>query len=286
MARIEIDGVGIEYELLGSPGAPAVVVTPGGRMSRDAPGVRELGAALAAGGRRVLLWDRPNCGASDFCFEGESESLMHGKALIALIRALDLGPTVLAGGSAGSRTSLFAAALDPAAVSHLIQWWVSAGTISLMSLGNAYFCEPAVTASYGGMEAVAMLPGFAEQLERNPRNREILLAQDPRPFIATMERWARAFAPVEGVFVPGMSATMMARLTMPTLVFRGSPKDIYHPDWTSERLATLLPDAHLVDPPWSEEEFLGNWAKATRVGTGHLALWPRLAQPILEFTAG
>jgi pimeloyl-ACP methyl ester carboxylesterase len=283
MARIDIEGIGIEYELLGPAGAPAVAVTPGGRMSKDAPGVRELGEALAAGGRRVLLWDRPNCGASDFCFGGESESRMQGEVLTRLLRALELGPTVLAGGSAGSRTSLFAAAHDPDAVSHLVQWWISAGTISLMSLANAYFCEPAVAASYGGMEAVAMLPTFAEQLERNPRNRALLLAQEPVQFIAVMERWARAFSPAAGVFVPGMTGAMMERLTMPTLVLRGSPKDIYHPDWTSEQLAALLPNAQLADPPWSEEEFLANWAEATRTGTGHLALWPRLAEPIIAF---
>jgi pimeloyl-ACP methyl ester carboxylesterase len=210
---------------------------------------------------------------------------MQGQMLVRLIRALDLGPTVLAGGSAGSRTSLFAAAHDPEAVSYLVQWWVSAGTISLMSLGNAYFCEPAVAASYGGMEAVAALPGFAEQLERNPRNRGILLDQEPDRFIAIMERWARAFAPNEDTFVPGLGREMMERLTMPTLVFKGSPRDIYHPDWTSEQLANLLPNARLIDPPWSEAEFLANWSEATRSGVGHLGLWPRLAQPILEFTA-
>ena len=68
MARISIDGLGIEYELLGEPGAPAVALTPGGRFSKDSPGLHELGAAVASGGRRVLLWDRPNCGASDLSF--------------------------------------------------------------------------------------------------------------------------------------------------------------------------------------------------------------------------
>ncbi|MCB2079483.1 MAG: alpha/beta hydrolase [Novosphingobium sp.] len=285
MARIEIDGIGIEYELLGPAGAPAIAVTPGGRMSKDAPGVRELGEALARGGRRVLLHDRPNCGQSDLCFTGETESMMQGEALIGLIRTLNLGPTALAGGSAGSRTSLFAAAHDPEIVSHLLQWWISAGTISLMSLGNSYCCEPAVAASYGGMEAVAGLPTFAEQIARNPRNREILLAQDVDEFVATMERWAGAFVPTEGSLVPGMTADRIARLTMPALVFRGSARDIYHPDWTSERLDEMLPNSRLVDPPWTEQEFLANWAEATRTGEGHLALWPRLAEPILAFTA-
>lgn len=285
MARIEIGGIGIDYDLLGPAGAPAIAVTPGGRMSKDVPAVRKLGEALAAGGRRVLLWDRPNCGASDFCFEGESESKLQGQVLTQLIGELELGKTALAGGSAGSRASLFAAAHDPDVVSRLVQWWVSAGTISLMSLGNAYFCEPAVAASYGGMQAVASLDLFKEPIERNPRNRERLLAQDVDAFVATMERWARTFAPSEDNFVPGLPQEEMDRLTMPALVFRGSPKDIYHPDWTSEKLAALLPDARLVDPPWTEEEFLAHWAEATRTGTGHLDLWPRLAEPILDFTA-
>jgi pimeloyl-ACP methyl ester carboxylesterase len=64
MARIQISGLGIEYELLGPKDAPAIALTPGGRFAKDSPGLPELAQALAAGGRRVLLWDRPNCGAS------------------------------------------------------------------------------------------------------------------------------------------------------------------------------------------------------------------------------
>jgi len=110
VARIDIAGTGIEYELIGEVGAPAIALTPGGRFSKEAPGIRAFAEALATGGRRVLIWDRPNSGASDLCFEGASESAMQGKILAALIRALNLGPTAVAGGSAGSRTSLFAAA--------------------------------------------------------------------------------------------------------------------------------------------------------------------------------
>ncbi|MGO8890875.1 MAG: hypothetical protein ACLQB1_14460 [Streptosporangiaceae bacterium] len=35
------------------------MITPGGRFSKDSPGVRELAAALAERGNRVLIWDRP-----------------------------------------------------------------------------------------------------------------------------------------------------------------------------------------------------------------------------------
>lgn len=283
MARIDISGIGIEYELLDPPGAQAVALTPGGRFSKDAQGMREFAERLVAGGKRVLLWDRPNCGASEFCFEGESESLMQGRVLTRLIRALELGPTALAGGSAGSRTSLLAAAHDPEIVSHLVQWWISGGIVSLMSLGSAYCCDPAVAASLGGMAGVAELPIFAEQLQRNPRNREILLGQDVDRFLATMERWASAFVAAAGSPVPGLSAEDVARLKMPVLIFKGSPKDIYHPARISEAIHAMIPHSELVDPPWTEKEFLEHWVAATKAGSGHFLQWPRLASAILEF---
>lgn len=125
MARLSISGIGIEYKLLGKPDAPVVVLTPGGRFSMESPGLHELAEALVAGGKRVLLWDRPNCGASDISFDANSESELHANTLLGLIRELSLGPVTLAAGSAGSRVSLIAAARDPSAVSHLVLWWIS-----------------------------------------------------------------------------------------------------------------------------------------------------------------
>ena len=60
MATCTIDGTTIAYELIGD-GQP-FVLTPGGRFSMDAPGVRELALELAAHGKQVLIWDRPNTG--------------------------------------------------------------------------------------------------------------------------------------------------------------------------------------------------------------------------------
>jgi pimeloyl-ACP methyl ester carboxylesterase len=136
MPRITIDGVGIAYELLGTAGAPVIALTPGGRYTMDAPGIRELAEALVAGGRRVLIYDRPNCGLSDVCLRGPSESEMQAEALTGLIRALDLGPVVIAGGSGGSRVSLLAAARDPAICTHLAIWWISGDPIGLMQLAT------------------------------------------------------------------------------------------------------------------------------------------------------
>ena len=84
MPRIDVDGVSIAYEVVGD-GRPWIV-TPGGRFSKDYPGVRELAVALAEHGNRVVIWDRPNCGESELCFRGESESEMQADVLAGLLR--------------------------------------------------------------------------------------------------------------------------------------------------------------------------------------------------------
>jgi pimeloyl-ACP methyl ester carboxylesterase len=285
MARITISGIEIEYELLGKPGDSAIAITPGGRFAKDSPGVPELGQALAAGGRRVLLWDRPNCGASDISFDGSSESELSGRTLTQLIRALDLGPTALAAGSAGSRVSLIAASRDPDIVSHLIVWWISGGALSLISLAYYYCVDAAIACSRGGMEAVAQLPGWALQIKRNPKNRDILLAQDPARFIEKMEGWALAYMPSQTSPVPGMSPEYFAKLKMPVLVYRSGASDLSHTRRTSEWVHELIPHSQFIDPPWSDEEWNARSGYAAKHGSGHFAGWPALAPKLLEFTS-
>lgn len=284
MARIEIDGIGIEYELLGEHGAHAVALVPGGRFSMECEGIRELADTLVAGGKRVLLWDRPNAGASDMYFGGKSESQNQAEILCKLIRALELGPTAIGGGSAGSRCTLLAAAHDPEVVSHLLQWWITGGPISLFMLGASYCGESAVAARAGGMEMVAHLPTWKEQLSRNPRNRDYLLGLDPEEFIATMERWISAFIPSSTSPVPGMTEEDFARISMPTLITRGGESDIWHPAALSEWVHRLIPQSELVLPPWHDEAPMQRLTAAATTGSSVFLDWPMLAPQILEFT--
>jgi pimeloyl-ACP methyl ester carboxylesterase len=285
MARISISGVEVDYELLGDAGAPAVAITPGGRFPKDTPGIRELGEALAAGGKRVLLWDRPNCGASDISFEGDSESELHGRTLTQLIRELELGPTALAAGSAGSRVSLIAASRDPDAISHLVLWWISGGILGLISLANYYCVDYALAANAGGMEAVAAMPGWAQQLERTPRNRDILLSQDPKAFVRKMEHWASFYLPTADSPVPGMTLADFARLKMPVLVFQNGESDLSHTRPTSEWVHKLIPHSELRDPPWPDTEWNHRSGTAVDGKPGLFSNWPAMAPSILDFTA-
>jgi pimeloyl-ACP methyl ester carboxylesterase len=279
MARLAIDGVELDYELLGPGGAPAVAITPGGRFSKEAAGVPQLGQALADRGLRVLLWDRPNCGASDLHFAGPSESGMQASFLVRLIRALDLGPTTLVGGSAGARISLFAAREDPEVISHLVLCWISGGLVSMMRLGSYYCCEPAEEAALKGMHAVAAMPIWTQQLASNPRNRDYMLAFDRQAFIALMDRWAKGYIPSPDTPVGGISRNDFANLTMPAMILRGSPRDLYHPAWVCEQVAELLPNAQMADPPWPLDIF----AERMTDGRGLFSDWPLLAPQVVDF---
>lgn len=285
MSRITIDGLGIEYELFGPEGAPAVAITPGGRFSKDSPGVRELAQALAAGGRRALIWDRPNCGLSDVTFNGPSESQEQGRILSELIGALDLGPTVLAAGSGGSRVALIAAAHAPERISHMVLWWISGGAIGLMQLAYYYCCDAANLASMGGMKAVADAPSWAEQVARNPRAREVIEAQDVEAFIETMQRWALAYRPPEDSPVPGMAPADFAKLTMPVLIMRNGQSDVSHPRATTDWVHRLIPQSTLIDPPWEDQEW-NDRSRAVRAAEapGLFVNWPKVAPHILSFT--
>ncbi len=283
MATIDIEGTRIAYEIVGDAG-PAWALTPGGRFSKDTPGLRELAQALAAQGQRVVIWDRPNTGESDVCFTGTSESAMQADKLAGLLRALDMAPAVIMGGSGGSRVSLLTAARHRDVASKLAMVWISGGVYGLMLLATHYCGESIRAAWQHGMEGVVELPEWAEVLERNPRNREIFLAQDPKQFIATLEQWMLVYCPVAGSTVPGITDNELSRLDVPTLVFRSGESDPHHTRATSEQLARALPNAQLVEPPWGDREWMER-GEAARDGRGGLfSGWPQLAPQLLEFT--
>jgi pimeloyl-ACP methyl ester carboxylesterase len=286
MSRLEINGIEIAFELLGPNSGPAVALTPGGRFAKETPGLRELGERLVQGGRRVLLWDRPNCGASDVCFDAEDESTLHADTLAALIRVLELGPTALAGGSAGSRVSLMTAARHPDVTSHLALWWISGGPIGLMTLAGYYCGTSAIQAVRGGMEAVASHPSWAEQIERNPRNRALLLSQPPATFIATMQRWASFYRPADDTPVPGLPKTVLDRIECPVLILRNGESDLNHPRTTSDWLGQLMPRAEMRDPPWPDDEWNARSVARDRgEAPGLFVNWPSLAPLILDHSS-
>jgi pimeloyl-ACP methyl ester carboxylesterase len=288
MARIAVDGLELDYELIGPEDGQPLVLTPGGRYPRDTAGAPELGQVFADAGYRVLLWDRPGCGASDIAFTAPTESVMNAEALVGIVRELGLKDVILTGGSAGSRVSLMAATRMPQNVKKIAIWWISGGPVGLAGLAWFYCGDQIAAASKGGMEAVAKLPSWADQIGRNPKIRDILLAQDPDRFIDTMQRWGKAFAYSDESPVPGMKPEDFQRLTMPVLVFRSGKSDMAHTRATSEWVHRLLPNSVMQEPPWGDQEW--NYVSTFPIDPanrrGRFERWPLIAPPVLEFLRG
>ncbi len=281
MPIAEIGDQEIAYEIIGS-GRPWVI-TPGGRFSKDYGGVREFGQALADDGQQAIIWDRPNVGESSVNFTGSSESILQADTLAALLRQLDVGPTIIVGGSGGARVSLLTAARHPDVAAGLGIWWISGGPMGNMTLASVY-CFPSLTAIWSGtMEDVANLETWEEVIRRNPGNRERFLAQDPKEFRETMERWAHAYCACGDPLVPGLSDEEAAALSVPILVFRSGESDMNHTRATSERLAANLPNARLAEPPWGDTEWMDRSQNRNAGGGTLFDRWHLLTPQLIEW---
>jgi 2-hydroxy-6-oxonona-2,4-dienedioate hydrolase len=282
---IEINGGSVVYEILGDTG-DFIVLTPGGRFSKNIPGLRPLAEALVTGGYRVLLWDRPNCGRSDVQFYGQSESHMRAETLHGLLTALDVGPCILAGGSGGARDSMLTSMLYPEIVTRLVVWNIVGGVYGTFVLGS-YYVVPSILAVRGlGMEGVLAVPEWRERVEANPANKQRFLDLDPDEFLKVMLRWLNAFVPKPGQTIPGVDDEMFDNIKVPTLIIRGGENDLDHPKRTSLEVSCLIKGAELIDPPWPEDawERAGeDRAQGKVIGFHMFDTWVLAAPPILDF---
>ena len=180
--EIEVNGGVVVYEFVGPEDGEVVVVTPGGRFSKDYGGVHELAGALADGGKRVLLWDRPNCGKSDIQIYGRSESHMRAETLGLMVKQLGIEQVVSLGGSGGARDSIIFTMMWPELVRKLGVWCIVGGTYSTIVLANVYVMNELRVIRSRGIEGI---PEMAE----GPGGR---LCARPTPATGTgFSPWAR-----------------------------------------------------------------------------------------------
>ncbi|WNG86004.1 alpha/beta hydrolase [Mycobacterium sp. ITM-2016-00317] len=282
---IEINGGNVVYEILGKSG-DFIVLTPGGRFSKDIPGLKPLAKKLVEGGYRVLLWDRPNCGKSDVQFYGQSESHMRAETLQQLITNLDIGPVILLGGSGGARDSMLTTMLYPELVRKLVVWNIVGGVYGSFVLGS-YYIVPSILAVRGaGMKAVAQVAEWQERIAENPDNEARILGQDPEVFLKLMLRWLNAFVPKPGQTIPGVEDEMFDNITVPTLIIRGGENDLDHPKRTSLEVSCLIKGSKVIDPPWPEDawERAGEARASGKVKRFNMFdTWVQAAPAILDF---
>lgn len=236
MPVMQVRGVGLNYEVLGS-GGPWVAISPGGR--RGLASDRALGVLIAEAGFRVLVYDRRNTGASEIAISGDSESAEQAEDLLALLQALGTGPAYIAGCSSGSRLSLLLAIRHPDAVRALLLWRVTGGAYAAQRLAFNYYTQFLDAVQKGGIEAVAKTEHFAALIAANPANRRLLEAMGADGFAGGMERWLAGFRQGTGFPVSGIDSAAMRRLRMPTLIVPGN--DRVHPRAPGQAAHRLIP---------------------------------------------
>jgi len=282
---VEINGGNVVYETLGETG-DFIALTPGGRYSKDVPGLRPLAEELVRGGYRVLLWDRPNCGKSDVQFYGQSESHMRAETLHALITGLGIGPCIIAGGSGGARDSMLTTMLYPEIVTKLVVWNIVGGVYGSFVLGS-YYIVPSIMAVRGlGMKGLLHVDEWKQRVGENPANEARILALDSDEFLKLMLRWLNAFVSKPGQTIPGVEDEMFDNIKVPTLIIRGGANDWDHPKRTSLEVSCLIKGSKLIDPPWPEDA----WERAAEDRAqgkvkrfNMFDTWVQAAPPILEF---
>jgi pimeloyl-ACP methyl ester carboxylesterase len=237
----QINGVEIHYEVLGSSG-PWVALTPGGRLGND--DIRSLAARVAAGGYRVLIHDRRNCGASEVSVAGEgAEHEIWAMDLYVLLQKLDALPAVIGGGSSGCRMSIEFALRYPQAVSGLLLWRITGGAFAVQRLREKYYGEYIRAAQQGGMAAVCETAHFRERIAARPGNKQTLMNMDAAHFIAAMQAWNEQFCTDTNQPVIGASAAQLQSIKAPAFIVPGNDKT--HPQRAAAELARLMPDTEL-----------------------------------------
>jgi pimeloyl-ACP methyl ester carboxylesterase len=264
MPHININGVTIAYEVFGE-GSP-MVWTPGGWFPRD--NWVYLNAGCLSSQHTVVLWDRRNSGASDMRIEdAPSEFHFWADDLHYLLRALDLSPAYLAGGSNGCVFSLLMAHRYPEDVKGLILIDPPTDDSAILRpLVDAHYFDLANVAETHGMRAVIahsteawvrivtgtskpeafdwLLNWVAETIAMNPSNRDRFLAIDPQQFATITRKWGN-FHFTGRLHFGGLSDEDIQRITAPALVAHGF--DPIHPRHTAESLHRLLPNAEWIE---------------------------------------
>lgn len=241
MAISRINGVSINYEVRGERG-PWVALTPGGRRGLDE--IRSLADRVAAGGYRVLIHDRRNCGASEASVAGEgAEHEIWAEDMHALLEQLGALPAYVGGSSSGCRMSIQYALRHPQAVRGLLLWRVTGGAFAVRRLTEKYYGEYIRAAQNGGMAAVCETEHFKGLIAARPANRQVLMQMDPRRFIEAMSAWDRQFRSGADQPVIGASEAQLQSIALPACVVPGN--DRTHPNSAAAALARLMPNAEL-----------------------------------------
>jgi pimeloyl-ACP methyl ester carboxylesterase len=129
------------------------------------------------------------------------------------------------------------------------------------------------------------LSDFADQIARNPGNRDRFLAWEADAFIQKMRDWADAFFPEPGLPIPCVKPGELEGIKVPVVVLRSGKSDFHHTRETSEKVAAMIPGADLQEPPWGDREWLDRLAADFADKSGLFLSMPKLVPQLTAFAA-
>ncbi len=245
---VTLNGSDIRFEIHGE-GLP-IVYTPGGFYPLEKG--RLFAERLKPLGYRVLLWDRPNTGASGLLFKGDNIFQVWADGLCDLLHFTEFSPAFVAGGSAGGLVSLCLACHHPEVVKGPIfmapptddqDFW--SFIIQNTFLASAEMAEKngmsKVLDAFGGMGDLFM---WQDQFQRVPQKRQQLLSMDPLAFAQVMRTWAHSLTVSGHAHLAGLNEGQLAAISLPIIIFSGASND--HPQQAAEALHKKLSKSEVV----------------------------------------
>lgn len=250
MPLASVRGVSINYEIIGNSG-PWLALMPGGRR-----GYQEfvpLARKIAAGGFRVLLHDRRNCGASEVVFDdSDAEDAIWAEDLHALLKQHNALPAFIGGSSSGCRTSLLFYLRHPQDVLGLVLFRVTGGAFAAQRLPQNYYEQFIQAAEKGGMDAVMAMDHWRERIAERSDNRERLAKVSADRFIAVMKGWKEKFMRGADYAVLGVSPEQLGSIKVPTIVTPGNDK--IHSSFSGHQAHKMIPGAELHALPIADSD--------------------------------
>jgi pimeloyl-ACP methyl ester carboxylesterase len=216
----KIRGVNINYQVIGERG-PWVALITGGRRAYNE--FIPFATKIAGGGYRVLLHDRRNTGASEILLDrDEVEEITWADDLQVLLERLGAVPAFVGGSSSGARTSILFTLRHPDSVRALLLLRVTGGKFAAARLPENYYGQFITACEQGGMAAVCATEEYQQRIAANPNNRAVLMAMDPKDYLAKMRRWRELFEAGAHHPVMGVTPQQMASIKTPTIIIPGN----------------------------------------------------------------
>ena len=274
MPIAQVNGLNINYEVVGDAG-PWVTLITGGR--RGYAEFVPLAHKIAAEGFRVLMHDRRNTGASDISFDGQDvEEATWADDLHELLSQLDALPAFIGGASSGARTAILFGLRHPEAARGLLLFRVTGGAFAAERLPENYYDQFIRKAEAGGMAAICADDQYAERIAANPANGDTLMNMDVAEFIAALTRWRDLFVAGKDLPVFGVSEAELNSMKMPVTIIPGNDKT--HDSTAGRIVHEMIPGSELHQLPIEDQDLplvpFEDWAphepEITRVFTGFM----------------